>query len=235
MRDLIVNIALKLGLYQQLMKINDYFVEKKSIRLFRKYGLQTLLQTDKAFRSMNAHMFLHFGTLLGAVRDHGFIPFDNDLDVGLLSTQRPDNIDDVMKQFGFQKKRHYFVKETGRITEEQYSYKGVQIDIFYFFEDDIVPDDNMCYCYVARRHETKEWKEANRTDGFPCVLWPVCKSPLQEINFLGNQFFIPEHAKEWLAQIYGSDYMTPIKHWSVGERKTSVIHHTERLYRKLYK
>lgn len=235
MRNLIIKIALKLGFYQQLMKINDYFVEQKNMRLFQKYGLETLLQADNAFRSINAQMFLHFGTLLGAYRDHSFIPFDNDLDVGLLATQRPDNIDEVMKQFGFQKKRQFFVKETQRITEEQFSYKGVQIDIFYFFEDEIIPDKDSIYCYVARRHETKEWKEANRTDGFPCVLFPVKRTPFVEVNFLGNKLFVPEAQQEWLSAIYGKDFMIPIKHWTIGERKTSVIKHTERLYRRLYK
>ena len=38
--------------------------------------------------------------------------------------------------------------------------------------------------------------------------------------------------KEWLSGIYGSDFMTPIKNWTVGERNTKIIHHTERLYRR---
>ena len=232
MRDFIVKQALKLGLYETLMNVSDYFTHIKANRLFRKYGLETLVQADKAFGSVNIQMFLNFGTLLGAYRDKGFIPFDFDLDVGVMARQRPENLDEIMQAYGFVKKKQLYIQETGRITEDQYLYKGLQIDVFYFFEDEIMSAPNCFYCYVARRHETKEWKEANRTDGFPCVLWPCEKTEFSQTDFLGHKFYVPNATKEWLSGIYGSDFMTPIKNWTVGERNTKIIHHTERLYRR---
>lgn len=232
MRDFIVKQALKLGLYETLMNVSDYFTQIKANRLFRHYGLETLVQADKAFGSVNIQMFLNFGTLLGAYRDKGFIPFDLDLDVGVMARQRPENLDEIMQAYGFVKKKQLYIQETGRITEDQYLYKGLQIDVFYFFEDEIMSAPNCFYCYVARRHETKEWKEANRTDGFPCVLWPCKRTDFSQTDFLGHKFYVPNATKEWLSGIYGSDFMIPIKNWTVGERNTKIIHHTERLYRR---
>lgn len=228
MRELFVKITRKLGLYQQFVNIDTYLRERKIQKAFKKYGIETLVEADKAFKSFNAEMFPTFGTLLGAYRELGFIAHDFDLDVGVLGAQRPDDIAEKMAKFGFKLTRQFYVKETGRVTEEQFEYKGVQIDVFYYFE--MEPDK--LYCYVARRHETKDWREANQSDGFPCVLWPCDKCTMEEVDFLGHPIKMPTLRKNWLSDIYGEDFMTPIKNWTAGTRKTVMIKHTERLYRK---
>lgn len=227
MRELLVKITRGIGLYQQFVNMDTYLREKKIQKAFKKHGLETLIEADKAFSSFNAEMFPTFGTLLGAYRDHGFIAHDFDLDVGVLASQRPDDIAERMEKFGFKRTRQFFVKETGRVTEEQFEYKGVQIDVFYYFE----MEPNKVYCYVARRHESKDWREANQSDGFPCVLWPCDKCEMEEVGFLGHKIKMPTLRKNWLSDIYGEDFMVPIKNWSVGSRKTVMIKHTERLYR----
>lgn len=227
MRDCIVAIAQKLGLYHALVKLLTKWENKKMAKRFLKYGLETLVQANKAFESCGAHMFFAFGTLLGAFREKNFIPYDFDLDVGILSSERPENMDEIMASYGFSKKRQFYVKETGRITEDQYEYKGVQIDVFYQFEK----DEHTIYSYVGRRHETKEWKEANQTDGFPCVIWEYEKSELKKTEFLGSQFYMPVKTEQWLRTIYGDDFMTPIRDKSAANLPTSPIH-SERLYRR---
>ncbi len=228
MRELIVRIALKIGIYKKLLNLENIYNQKKMAKNFRKRGLDTLIKADTLFKSLNIQMFPVFGTLLGVYREKGFIPHDNDLDVGIMSSERPANLDELMSEIGFKKKRQYYSKETGRITEDQFHLNGVQIDIFYFFEKDI----DTIYCYVARQHENKDWREANRTDGLPSVLWPSPQCRFIEENFMGHKIYMPEKAAEWLAGIYGKDFMTPKVEWSEQDQKTNIIYHTERLYRR---
>ncbi|PID94852.1 MAG: hypothetical protein CSA89_00400 [Bacteroidales bacterium] len=228
MRDIIVSIALKLGLYHLLVDIATAYNQRKLAKAFHRYGLETIIQADEALRSVGVNMFFAFGTLLGSHREKDFIAHDCDLDVGLLYEDRPENIDEVMARFGFKKKRQFYVKQTGLITEEQYEYKGVQIDIFYYF----VAEDDKMFCYGARRHEHKEWKEANASDGFPSVLWYCPKTDFVEREFKGHLFWSPRNIEGWLTSLYGQNYMTPIRNWTDQDSKTDIVYHTERLYRR---
>ena len=88
--------------------------------------------------------------------------------------------------------------------------------------------------FVAQLHETKDWKEANATDGFPCEKVTVVKSDFQRKDFMGLEVYMPVKTHEWLVDMYSDSYMTPIKNWSEDDYKTRRTKATERSYRKLF-
>lgn len=53
------------------------------IRELQLHILKMLLVFDKICREHNLHYYILFGTMLGAVRHKGFIPWDDDIDVGV--------------------------------------------------------------------------------------------------------------------------------------------------------
>ena len=228
-RKIFVFITQKIGLYKFAVEIDTAIRNKKLQKAFKKYGLEALIQADKALRSVDSFVFLDFGTLLGAYRDKGFIPHDWDLDVGILAARLPTNLSKILEKYGFVREKQFYIKETGLITEEVYSYKGVQIDFFIYFES-----DKDLYCYLGRRHETKPPKEANAADGFPTRLSWVGNAGFEESEFLGHKFFIPKNTPQWLEDVYGATYMEPIKRWSEFEQPTRIVFHHERAYRRYF-
>lgn len=64
-----------------------YLKEKPSLlRQVQALQLHLLLKVDEICKKNNIEYVLLFGTLLGAVRHGGFIPWDDDIDIGILST-----------------------------------------------------------------------------------------------------------------------------------------------------
>lgn len=229
MRDFIVKILLRLGLYRPMIAFINQIKFKQQVRKMRENGLEMLQMADQAFTSMGVQAFLTFGTLLGAYRDKGFIAYDPDVDLGVIDGNLPKNMYEVMAKHGFQLCKQNIISETNQVIEDTYIYKGIHLDVFHYFEE-----GSDYYTLVAQLHETKDWKEANATDGFPCEKVSVIKTEFQRQNFMNIDVYMPIKTHEWLVDMYSESYMTPIKNWSEDDHKTRRSKSTERSYRKLY-
>lgn len=229
MRDFFVKIAVKLGFYEPIVNILNRHIEKKEAKAVKARGLEVLQLVDDILSKRGVKPFFCFGLLLGAYRDKGFIPYDYDLDIGMLASERPDNILEIMKENGFELWKQSYLEDDKRITVEQFKYQDVPVDFYYFFDI----DENTIATIVPFRHEYKDWKEANRTDGFPSVMVPLKRTTFSRYDFLGKKFYLPDCAHEWLTDIYGENYMTPVKNWSFEGVKTCRQSYPVRQYRNL--
>lgn len=61
----------------------DYLVESKKKRVWA-VSIDLILKLDKVCKKHNLTYFLGYGTLLGAIRHNGFIPWDDDVDIFML-------------------------------------------------------------------------------------------------------------------------------------------------------
>lgn len=61
----------------------DFFVDKKRKKIWM-IELDLLLEFDRVCKKYNLKYFLIDGSLLGAIRHNGFIPWDDDIDIGML-------------------------------------------------------------------------------------------------------------------------------------------------------
>lgn len=125
--------------------LSRYNPEGSTLRKAQLRMLSILIEVDKIFHKNNIPYFLHGGTLLGAARHGGFIPWDDDLDIAvlqkdipkirkILSTELPDNLSyqDIRTDYNY-----YMViskvRDKNSLFEEQHTErlieKGLYIDL----------------------------------------------------------------------------------------------------------
>lgn len=63
----------------------EFFVDEKRKKLWA-IGLDLLIEFDRVCKKHNLKYFLIGGSCLGAIRHKGFIPWDDDIDVGMMRT-----------------------------------------------------------------------------------------------------------------------------------------------------
>ena len=70
--------------YNKYKSIDDIPPATGALRLVQKANLNLLKCFDAICKEYNIQYWLDFGTLLGAIRHKGFIPWDDDIDIGMM-------------------------------------------------------------------------------------------------------------------------------------------------------
>jgi len=207
MRKRIAFILDLLGIHSFVNRIRFYVPNLiKSIRI-KKHGVDALSLLNAVFTENNSFFWLEFGTLLGAHRDNGFIKHDFDIDLGVLIHKKIPNLKEQLEMHGFEKSRELYIPEVG-VIEETYVYKGVHIDIFYFYKD-----GGNIVCYSSIPDGDEHWSEVIDTKGMLMESFTFTDSGFGLQSFYDEKFYFPMDVDLHLRESYGN-YKVRVRNWS---------------------
>lgn len=203
-------IVKKLKLYDALFKIIDSRRKKRRRAGFQKHGVECLSRVKEAFETIDKLFWLDYGTLLGAVREKDFIGHDLDLDIGTFyEKEKIEKLDEALVLNGLVKVKEFF--NDGKVMEQTFSYKGADIDIFYYFME----DDRM-YChgfYSDKPIIPKEIEGANKYTGWKAIKVTASYTGFKRMLFKNIEFSVPKDTHLYLSENYGDTYMIKQENW----------------------
>lgn len=192
------------------------FVDELKVN-FQKNGLKTLQTFDKVMTDNGFKYSLAFGTMLGAVREKGFIKHDADIDVYVWIENYSPQFLEVLQRNGF-RLLHSFTVDEGRLgREDTIMLDGVQIDIFYLYP--AIPGRKYPYCCDFIVHSdclSREHSVRKHGGLLPRRLEIPTSTEVVRVPFESLYLPILKNAKEYLSFRYGADYMIPNPKWSSG-------------------
>lgn len=172
-------------------------------------AIHELLEQEKV------HHWLAFGTLLGAVRSHEFIPWDEDIDVGILE-------DDFSKVVSLAPRIHElgFFTRTPIIVDRHHNLWVSLSKQFNLSKRSTIPINSPVFLsevnslhvdLTVHGHDDKsvwDWEYPACTHSLESVLNPGT------IIFEGRTYPCPANPEDVLKTYYGKDWQTPkIKKW----------------------
>ena len=170
---------------------------------------KNLVEVSEVLKKYNIKHWISHGTMLGAYRDQNFIEWDDDADIGLDFSQREDpnfyKAVDELRGLG------YFIplglsnipitKDNAPYYDVNFIRDGEKIEGWFFEKkgDFYLYDEPRCKNDL--KHPAKYYDE------------------LQDFNFRGHIFKIPNHVENWLVMMYNDGWKIPDKNKKYNNQK----------------
>ena len=218
--DLLRKIAIRVGKLSFLKRLlrpfyNRYHkqLERNRNQMFRKNGLRVIKNFDECLTNNGYKYSLVFGSMLGAIREHGFIKHDLDMDVVMWSEDYSESLLECLNKYGFRRIKTFTVNNGSLGREETYEKDGVGIDIFYIYP---AIDTNFPYCCTFLIYkDAVSYEDSMKKYGRILarrIQLPWIKE-LKRVKFENLLLPVLVNSEDLLERVYGKNYMIPDPKW----------------------
>ncbi len=204
----------KIPFAKVLLKPFYYPFKRKVARLrkenFKKDALRVLEAFDHCMTENDIHYVVFFGTLLGAIREHGFIGHDCDVDTAIFVEERTERLHNSLKEEGFRLTERYQI-EDGRLgCEETYIFIGTTVSIDIFYICPAINEYPYCCCWNLFEGCSTPRESMKRHGGvIPRRIELPITRDTQRVKFETIEVNVPTNAHQICEFCYGKDYMIP--------------------------
>lgn len=170
-------------------------------RLLQKHGKDVLADIVDISHKEGVTIYPIYGTLLGFVRDGGFMKHDDDIDLAVMPGHSAKDVLCIMEKYGY--KYWHGLSYKGVCTEFTLKHKsGLTVD-FFFMQDN--GSELLSSVYF--------WKEGEpytdvRQNNLKWVRHPYVTKP-KTMNVYGINVPIPDNSEDWLYYAFGNGWKVP--------------------------
>lgn len=174
----------------------------------KKDGWEMLSKMSMTLNKHSIDYFLDSGTLLGMIREGGFISHDTDMDMGILYKEgfTEKELDQAMASVGLKRHHAFYYHDKPAIIT--YNYDSIAVDFFMYFKTDI-PERWVQYCF-----ERSVWKAYPNDNVFDVYQADCPIKGLKTIKVNNLNLSVPVNAEEYLASIYTENWRIPNANWN---------------------
>lgn len=207
LKKIILMLPLGTRLYRVLARLRGNYIVWRDRRNLQRFGFEVIRKVDRALAGRMQYL-VAYGTLLGLVRDGGFIKHDDDLDFCLIV--KGGGVAPLIRNLEEQGILFSFAYEyQNKIEQLVFSYKKLRIDFFFLRSDDESSWVTSFYHVDGVAYPEPRYLTPFKV--YTCKVRGVRRMVVQ-----GVEFNVPENYEEFLVADYGENWRIPDSSWSLG-------------------
>lgn len=189
------------------------FARRKARTRIQTYGYELLVHVHNVLESESIDFFVDFGTLLGFIREGGFLGHDLDIDIGVIveDDNTRNRVRNALVNGGCKLSSTSIYNST--IIRESYTYSGIKFDVCFYETDG---KESICYLFYVPNDADLMLNER-----YVAKMHYTLIDGVEKRRFTDITINIPKDPERLLEEKYGADWRIPNRNWVYWKTPTA--------------